>query len=156
MLAMDFLIVGTSQAVQTTRVGLDMVLNIRTLPFHKRFVGFGQSLPQQFIHNITADALNSGDNALCRRLRTLAALTDLQTRVSAAEEREFHLANSYAAARDETLALQNERHDRVKSVKNQVRAQFGNDSNEVASLGLKKASERKPPKRQSKPDGNGA
>ena len=87
---------------------------------------------------------------------TLAALTDLQTRVAAAEEREFHLANSYAAARDETLALQNERHDRVKSVKNQVRAQFGNDSNEVASIGLKKASERKPPKRQSKPDGNGA
>ena len=79
MLAMDFLTAGTSQAVQTTRVGLDMVLNIRPLPFHKRFVGFGQSLPQQFIHNITADALNSGDNALRRRLRTLAALTETDT-----------------------------------------------------------------------------
>lgn len=79
MLAMDFLAAGTSQAVQTTRVGLDMVLNIRPLPFHKRFVGFGQSLPQQFIHNITADALNSGDNALRRRLRTLAALTETDT-----------------------------------------------------------------------------
>ena len=53
---------------------------------------------------------------------TLAALTDLQTRVAAAEEREFNLANSYAAARDETLALQDERHERVKSIKNQVRA----------------------------------
>ena len=79
MLAMDFLTAGTSQAVQTTRVGLDMVLNIRPLPFHKRFVGFGQSLPQQFIHNITADALNSGGNALRRRLRTLAALTETGT-----------------------------------------------------------------------------
>ena len=87
---------------------------------------------------------------------SLAAITDLQTRVAAAEEREFHLANSYAAARDETLALQNERHDRVKSVKNQVRAQFGNDSNQVASLGLKKASERKAPKRQNGTEGNGA
>ena len=87
---------------------------------------------------------------------TLAALTDLQTRVAAAEEREFHLANSYAAARDDAVILEKERHKRVQSIKNQVRAQFGNDSNEVASLGLKKASERKPPKRQNKTDGNGA
>ena len=87
---------------------------------------------------------------------SLAAITELQTRVSAAGEREFHAANSYAAARDDTVLLENERHKRVQSIKNQVRAQFGNDSNEVASLGLKKASERKPPKRQSKPDGNGA
>ncbi len=87
---------------------------------------------------------------------SLAAITELQTRVSAAGEREFHAANSYAAARDDTVLLENERHKRVQSIKNQVRAQFGNDSNEVASIGLKKASERKPPKRQSKPDGNGA
>lgn len=87
---------------------------------------------------------------------SLAAITELQTRVSAAGEREFHAANSYAAARDDTVLLENERHKRVQSIKNQVRAQFGNDSNQVASLGLKKASERKPPKRQSKPDGNGA
>ena len=56
-----------------------MVLNIRTLPFHKRFVGFGQSLPQQFIHNITADALNGGDNVIRRRLRALAALAEAGT-----------------------------------------------------------------------------
>ena len=85
---------------------------------------------------------------------TLAALTDLQTRVAAAEEREFHLANSYAAARDDTVLLENERHKRVQSIKNQIRAQFGNDSNEVASLGLKKASERKAPKRKSKGEGD--
>ena len=87
---------------------------------------------------------------------SLAAITELQTRVSAAGEREFHAANAYAAARDDTVLLENERHKRVQSIKNQVRAQFGNDSNQVASIGLKKASERKPPKRQSKPDGNGA
>ena len=83
---------------------------------------------------------------------TLAAIAELQTRVSAAEERELHAANAYAAARDDAILLQKERHERVKSIKNQIRAQFGNDSNEVASLGLKKASERKAPKRKSKGD----
>ena len=87
---------------------------------------------------------------------TLTALNDLQTRVAAAQERELHAANAYAAARDDAVLLENERHERVKSVKNQVRAQYGNDSNEVASLGLKKASERKPTKRQGKPDGGEA
>ena len=85
---------------------------------------------------------------------TLTALNDIQTRVAAAQERELHAANAYAAARDDAVLLENERHERVKSVKNQVRAQFGNDSNEVASLGLKKASERKAPKRKSKGEGD--
>ena len=86
---------------------------------------------------------------------TLTALNDIQTRVAAAQERELHAANAYAAARDDAVLLENERHERVKSVKNQVRAQFGEDSNEVASIGLKKTSERKAPKRQSRTDGNG-
>lgn len=81
---------------------------------------------------------------------TLTAVNDIQARVAAAQERELHAANAYAAARDDAVILENERHERVKSVKNQVRAQYGNDSNEVASLGLKKASERKPTKRQGK------
>ena len=82
---------------------------------------------------------------------SLAAITDLQTRVSAAGERELHAANAYAAARAAAVIPQ-----QVQSVKNQVRAQFGNDSNQVASLGLKKASERKAPKRQNGTEGNGA
>ena len=86
---------------------------------------------------------------------TLAAIAELQTRVSAAEERELHAANAYAAARDDAILLENERHERVKSIKNQVRAQFGNDSNEVAAIGLKKSSERKAPKRRSQAEGNG-
>ena len=87
---------------------------------------------------------------------TLTALNDIQTRVAAAQERELHAANAYAAARDDAVLLENERHERVKSVKNQVRAQYGNDSNEVASLGLKKTSERKPTKRQGWTDGGEA
>ncbi|WP_374243324.1 hypothetical protein [Zoogloea sp.] len=86
---------------------------------------------------------------------TLAAIAELQTRVSAAEERELHAANAYAAARNDAILLQKERHERVKSIKNQVRAQFGNDSNEVAAIGLKKSSERKAPKRRSQAEGNG-
>lgn len=81
---------------------------------------------------------------------TLTAVNDIQARVAAAQERELHAANAYAAARDDAVILENERHERVKSVKNQVRAQYGNDSNEVASLGLKKTSERKPTRRLGK------
>ena len=85
---------------------------------------------------------------------SLAAITELQTRTAAAGERELHTANSHAAARDDAILLENERHERVQSIKNQIRAQFGNDSNEVASLGLKKTSERKAPKRKSKGEGD--
>ena len=85
---------------------------------------------------------------------SLAAITELQTRTAAAGERELHTANSHAAARDDAVLLENQRHERVKSIKNQIRAQFGDDSNEVASLGLKKASERKAPKRKTKGEGD--
>lgn len=35
----------------------------------------------------------------------------------------------HTANRDDAVLLENERHERVKSVKSQVRAQFGNDFN---------------------------
>ena len=103
---------------------------------------------------ITALKMNQG-YAPTNPADSLEAITEIQTRVAGAEDHEFHLANGYAAARDDTTALQHLRHERVKSIKNQIRAQFGDDSNEVASIGLKKSSERKPPKRQSRTDGNG-
>ena len=43
--------------------------------------------------------------------------------------------------------------DLMLGVKDQVTAQFGRDSNEVQSIGLKKASERKAPQRK-KPGGD--
>jgi len=86
---------------------------------------------------------------------TLTAVNELHARMTAAEEIELHAANTYAAARDDAVALQREFHDMVTNVKTQTKAQFGDDSNEVAALGLKKKSERKSPTRQRKTDNNG-
>jgi hypothetical protein len=46
--------------------------------------------------------------------------------------------------------MQWEFHDAILGVKNQVKAQYGADSDEVAALGLKKKSERRPPTRATK------
>ena len=86
---------------------------------------------------------------------TLTAVNELHARMAAAEEAELHAANTYAAARDATVALQREFHDVTTNVKTQTKARFGDDSNEVAALGLKKKSERKPPTRQRKTGNNG-
>src|SRR5207237_1226391 len=51
-------------------------------------------------------------------------------------------------ARDIAVAREWEFHNLMLSVKDQVTAQFGRDSNEVQALGLKKASERKSPQRK--------
>jgi hypothetical protein len=51
-------------------------------------------------------------------------------------------------ARDNAVAREWEFHNLMLSVKDQVTAQFGRDSNEVQALGLKKASERKAPQRK--------
>ena len=50
------------------------------------------------------------------------------------------------AMRDDTAAAEWEFHNAMLAVKNQVKAQYGEDSNELQSLGIKKKSERKNPK----------
>ena len=47
------------------------------------------------------------------------------------------------AARDDEVAAQWEFHNYMLGAKNQVKAQFGDSSNEIQSLGLKKKSEYK-------------
>jgi len=47
------------------------------------------------------------------------------------------------AARDDAVAAEWDFHDFMLGVKNQVKAQYGEDSNEYASLGMKKKSEYK-------------
>jgi hypothetical protein len=64
---------------------------------------------------------------------------------------ELRAQNALDAARDATIAIQWEHHKLILGVKDQVIAQFGADSNDVASLGLKKKSERKAPARAGKP-----
>jgi hypothetical protein len=79
---------------------------------------------------------------------TLAAKNEA---LRAAQEAELRAQNAFNAARDASVAIQWEHHNLILGVKDQIIAQFGPNSDEVASLGLKKKSERKPPVRASKP-----
>jgi hypothetical protein len=54
-----------------------------------------------------------------------------------------------ATARDIACAAEWALHNAVLGARTQVRAQFGDDSNEVQAVGLKKASDRKRPARLS-------
>ena len=58
-----------------------------------------------------------------------------------------HAHNTLAAARDALLTAQRDFHEIILGAKNEVRALFGPDSDQVASQGLKKKSERSKPKR---------
>lgn len=71
------------------------------------------------------------------------ALSILYDKLRAAEEAELQARNAAAAARDALVAAQLNFHEIILGVKDQVKAQFGADSDEFASLGMKKASEKK-------------
>ncbi len=81
---------------------------------------------------------------------SLDTVTELHEALRAADEAEVHTQNAYAAARDAATAAQWKFHNAMLGVKNQILAQFGPDSDQVAALGLKKKSERKKPARRSK------
>lgn len=55
-------------------------------------------------------------------------------------------------AHDEAVKVEWEFHDTMLKVKDQIIAQYGDDSNEIQSLGLKKKSQRKRPQRKPKSD----
>lgn len=84
---------------------------------------------------------------------SVEALTLKHEAMRAAEEAELHAQNALSAARDAAVAAQWEYHDAVLGIKDQVIAQYGPNSDQVASLGLKKKSERRAPVRSSKPSG---
>jgi len=74
---------------------------------------------------------------------TIAKLQEALARFEAAVLAEQQAAAAAAKARDEAIGVENAFHDLVLGVKRQVLAQYGDDSDEIASLGLKKKSERK-------------
>ncbi|WP_153159414.1 hypothetical protein [Zoogloea sp. 1C4] len=51
--------------------------------------------------------------------------------------------NALSAARDSLAILDNDLHDVMNGAKNQIRAIYGEDSDELASMGLKKKSEKR-------------
>ena len=87
---------------------------------------------------------------------TVEAIAPIVDKIRSKQEALIAHKVAYDAIRDDIANFSLDLRGKMGVAKNQVRAQYGNDSNEVASLGLKKASERKPTKRQGKPDGGEA
>lgn len=79
---------------------------------------------------------------------SLANGTTLKTTMQASEAAEIQKYNEWQAARDKKVADQWKFHDYNRNARIQVKAQFGENSDEVASTGLKKKSEYKSPKKK--------
>lgn len=71
--------------------------------------------------------------------------TSAKTAMDAAQEKSAQDAATAAASRDDEVTAQWAFHDFVLGAKTQVKAQFGDSSNEIQALGLKKKSEYKSP-----------
>ena len=66
------------------------------------------------------------------------------------QEDESKAVGTLKTERDNATAKEWDFHNFILNVKEQVKAQYGDDSNEYQSLGLKKKSERKSPKSKAK------
>jgi hypothetical protein len=77
---------------------------------------------------------------------TVAKIQTAQNLVVSKRETEVEKEGEFNTARDETVAAEWAFHNAVLGAKDQVKAQFGADSNELQALGLKKKSEFKSPK----------
>ncbi|HEX3559379.1 MAG TPA: hypothetical protein VHU19_09245 [Pyrinomonadaceae bacterium] len=82
---------------------------------------------------------------------TTAAVAAAHDELLAAQTTEAQTAAAAAAARDNAVSKEWNFHNLMLIVKDHATAQFGRNSNEVQSLGRKKASEYKPRARKSKP-----
>lgn len=75
----------------------------------------------------------------------LQAVQDKLSNMTGIQEDEVNAQNALASARDAAAAAEWDFHNFILGVKEQVIAQFGKDSDQVQSLGLKKKSEYKAP-----------
>jgi len=82
---------------------------------------------------------------------SIAAMSAKYEALRAAQEAELKAQNALAAAHDAAVNAGWDLHNGMLDVKVQVAAQYGTSSDQVASLGLKKKSERKAPGRAVKP-----
>lgn len=78
------------------------------------------------------------------------AVVAKQTAMKAAQDAEIAAQNALATARDAAAAAEWDFHNTMLGVKEQVIAQFGKNSDQVQSLGLKKKAEYKSPVRKGK------
>ena len=82
---------------------------------------------------------------------TLAKGTTAKTAMEAAQEKSAQDAATAAASRDDEVAAQWAFHDFIIGARTQVKAQYGDSSNQVQSVGLKKKSEYKSPAKKKTP-----
>lgn len=82
------------------------------------------------------------------KTHTPARLMELSTAMEHARQNEIRAQNAFAAARDASAAAEQALHQAVQRTKAQVIAQYGDDSDAIQSLGLKKRSDRKRPVRR--------
>ena len=82
---------------------------------------------------------------------TVAELSAADAELKDAKEAATLAANALKAASDVVTAAQWKRHNIVLGCRQQVVAQYGDDSNEAQSVGRKKKSEYKSPTRKPKP-----
>lgn len=94
------------------------------------------------------------DYAPSNPLYTKAIVMEIRERLSGnqtSEIQKFAVAN---AQRDTTIENEHEFHQIMLGSKDQVKAQYGSNSNELQSLGLKKKSDYRKGRRRSTPTGN--
>ena len=81
---------------------------------------------------------------------TLVKMEGIKTKLDTLQADEVVAKNAWDAARDDAVAQEWVFHNAMLEAKTQVEAQYGKNSNEYQSLGLKKKSEYKRPKRRPK------
>ena len=91
---------------------------------------------------------NIGDYAPTNPTHSLDALAALEEALEHAEQARLSAEKNLVAARDRAMTAALMLHDALLGVKAQVLAQYGPDSYEIESLGLKRRSERKRPARR--------
>ena len=110
------------------------------------------SEPRRIDPDILAEDLKAFNNAQviagyapANPLYTLANGDKVKTALTLEQANEDVAKQAYQAARDNAVAAEWAFHEYMLGVKSQVEAQFGVNSNEYQSLGLKKKSEYKKP-----------
>lgn len=78
---------------------------------------------------------------------SVTAIRDVMEEMTQRQVERVQTQTAAESADDDATAKEVEFHNLILRVKKQIVAQFGEDSNEIQSLGLKKKSDYKPPRR---------
>ena len=119
--------------------------------FHEATLGWTKIDVQQIVTLLCmapSSTANTAQGAPANPLYTLALLQGAQTAMIAAQNTEVQKKGDWDAARDAANSKEWAFHNAVLEAKKQVGAQYGSDSDQLQSIGLKKKSEDKKPARK--------